>query len=76
MFMRALRHSAFRRHPTFLRHSRPLPVILSEAKNLAFRMPGHDAGGVVQKSNAGISSPHPDPLPQGEREEEWGCSCY
>ena len=49
-------------------------VILSEAKNLAFRLHGHDAGGRGQRVRAGISSPHPSPLPQGEREEEWGFS--
>ena len=48
-------------------------VILSEAKNLASRLHGqrgHDVAGVWDRgARAGLASPHPAPLPQGEREQ-------
>ena len=52
---------------------RSLSVILTEGKNLAFRwhgQHGHDAGAWDRGSRAGLSSPHPGTLPEGEREEE------
>ena len=58
-------------HPSVIRTP---PVILSEAKNLAFRLYGHDAGGVRQRVESKPFFPSPRPSPsrgeggRGERE--------
>ena len=46
----------------------PSSVILNEVKKLAFRLHGHAVGGVGSRVASELFSPHPGPLPQGERE--------
>ena len=46
----------------------PSSVILNEVKNLVFRLHGHAVWGVGSRIASEPFSPHPGPLPQGERE--------
>ena len=50
----------------------PSSVILSEGKNLAFRLPGYDAGGVGQRIECGHFFPSPRPSPSRGEGGGWG----